>query len=68
MRICVDQDSTWEYNKPAPLNQKLMLLTKDNQAVIGVFRGEQLPNNRTYKAWKGLPNRDQDLERKLGYM
>jgi hypothetical protein len=68
MRICVDQDSTWEYIKPAPLNQKIQLLTKDNQCVVGVFKGDPLPHNKTYKGWKGLPNRDQDLERKLGYL
>lgn len=67
MRICVDQASTWEYIQPAPLNMKIQMLTKDNQCVVGVWKGEPMPNNRTYKAWKGLPNRDQALERQLGY-
>lgn len=68
MRIHVNQDCQWNYTQPPPLNAKLLLLTKDNQCVIGPWKGEPLGSNKTYKAWQGLPNRDQDLERKMGYM
>ena len=68
MRVQVNKDCKWEYVKPAPLNVKIQLLTKDNQCVVGVWKGEPMPNNKTFKAWQGLPDRDQDLERKLGYL
>ena len=51
-----------------PLNTKIMLLTKDNQLVIGVWKGAPLGENKTYKAWSGLPRRDKDLERQMGYI
>lgn len=68
MRICVNKDSVWEYVKPAPLNQKILLLTKDNQCLVGVWRGAPVGENRTYKAWLGLPDRDQALEKVMGYL
>lgn len=67
MRIHVNPDSVWEYNKQPPLNTKILMLTKDNQCVVGVWKGEPIGSNKTYKGWSGLPDRDKDLEQKLGY-
>ena len=67
MQVQVNKDVAWEYIQPAPLNKKLLLLTKDNQCVVGVFKGEPLPDNRTYKAWQGLPDRNRETELALGY-
>jgi len=68
MKIFVNKNCPWEYVQQPPLNTKIQLLTKDNQCVIGTFKGEPLPHNRTYKAWQGLPDRDQGMERALGYL
>jgi hypothetical protein len=68
MQPFVNTEIMWEYEKPVPLNRKLLLLTKDNQCVVGAFKGPQLPDNKTYKAWFGLPDRNQELERQLGYI
>ena len=67
MKIAVNPEVKWEYVKPAPLNTKMLLLTKDNQCVVGPWKGEPLPGNKTYKGWCGLPDRDQQLETALGY-
>jgi hypothetical protein len=68
MKICVNKDTIFEYVKQPPLNQQIIMLTKDNKAVFGAWKGLPLGENKTYKAWTGLPDRDKDLERKLGYM
>lgn len=68
MRICVNKDSVWEYVKQPPLNEKILLLTKDNQTLVATWKGAPLGENKTFKAWLGLPDRDKDLERALGYM
>jgi hypothetical protein len=68
MRRHVNKDFVFEYVKQPPLNMMLILLTKDNKPVFGPWKGEPLGQNKTYKAWTGLPDRDQDLERKMGYM
>lgn len=67
MRIHVNKACKWEYIEQPPLNTKIALLTKDNQCVIGPWKGDPLPHNKTYKAWQGLYDRDKDLETKLGY-
>ncbi len=68
MKICVDKSNVWEYIKQPPLNERLLLLTKDNRMVDGPWKGEPLGQNKTYKAWKGCPDRNKDLERQLGYL
>jgi len=68
MKVHVNKASTWDYLNPPPLNTKLLLLTKDNQCVVGAWKGEAIGYNRTYKAWQGLPDRDQARERELGYL
>jgi hypothetical protein len=68
MKTYVNKNCPWEYFEQPPLNTKILLLTKDNQCVVGVFKGEPLPDNRTYKAWQGLPDRCQAFERHLGYL
>jgi hypothetical protein len=68
MRVAVDKDTAWDYVNQPPLNHKMLLLCKDNVAVIGVWRGEPLGQNKTFKAWRGLPDRDRDLEIKMGYV
>lgn len=67
MRVHVNPDHHFEYVEKPPLNKKLLLLTKDNVLVVGPWKGEPIGSNRTYKAWAGLPDRDKELERKLGY-
>lgn len=68
MRICVNKDSVWEYVKQPPLNEKILVLTKDNQTLVSVWKGEPLGSNKTFKAWLGLPDRLKDLERQMGYL
>lgn len=68
MQIFVNKDTVFEYVKPAPLNHKLLLLTKDNVMVVGAWKGGPPGENKTYKAWCGLPDRDKDLERKMGLL
>lgn len=67
MKVCVNKDWPFEYIKKPPLNQKLLLLTKDNVLVVGVWKGEPLGQNKTYKAWAGCPDRNKELESQLGY-
>lgn len=64
-----DEDAPrWRYldTEQPPLNTKIVLLTKDNQQITGVWKGAPLGQNKTYKAWSGLLRRDKDLERKMG--
>lgn len=68
MKVCVSKLVPWDYVNPAPLNQKMLLLTKDNQCVIGPWKGDPIGNNKTYKAWCGMPDRDKEVERTLGYL
>lgn len=68
MRVHVNKACPWDYVNPPPLNTKLLLLTKDNQCVVGPWKGDPIGSNKTYKAWQGCPDRDQELERQLGYM
>lgn len=64
MRICVDKESVFEYVKPAPLNETMLLLTPANKCVIGVWKGPQVgAADAKFKAWKGLPDRNKELER-----
>ena len=67
MKICVNKEAVFEYVKPAPLNHKLLLLTHGGVCVVGVWRGEQVGSNGTYRGWAGLPGRDKELEEKMGY-
>ena len=69
MKTCVDRTTPFEYIKPAPLNQTMQLLTMANKHVVGVWKGPAIGEaNQQYKAWRGLPDRDKDLEQKLGYL
>lgn len=68
MKTLTNDGQPWEYIKPAPLNTKMLLLTKDNQCVVGVWKGEPMPRNKTYKAWQGMPPRQRDIEQQLGYL
>lgn len=68
MRVHVNPNCIFEYVKMPPLNEKLLLLTKDNVMVVGAWKGGPPGENKTYKGYCGLPDRDKDLERKLGYL
>lgn len=67
MKICVNKECVWDYSNPPPLNTKILLLTKDNQTLVGPWKGEPIGLNKTFKAWKGLPDRDKTVETALGY-
>lgn len=69
MRHFDEASPRWRYlpTEQPPLNTKIALLTKDNQQVVGVWKGAPLGENTTYKAWSGLLKRDKDLEQKMGY-
>lgn len=67
MKTLTNEESKWEYNKQPPLNTKILLLTKDNQCLVGPWRGGPIGDNKTYKAWLGLPSRDKLTETVLGY-
>lgn len=68
MQIHVNKDCVFDYVNPPPLNHKLLLLTKDNVMVVGAWKGGPPGDNKTYKAWCGLPDRDKVAERALGYL
>lgn len=68
MKVCVNKDCVFEYVKQPPLNQMLILLTKDNKPVFGAWKGLPLGENKTYKGWIGMPDRDKELERLMGYL
>lgn len=63
MRICLAKGAVWDYSSLPPLNEKLLLLTKDNQVLVGAWRGGPPGENKTYKAWYGLPARCAETER-----
>lgn len=67
MQICVAKDLVFEYIKMPPLNHKLLLLTKGNVMVVGAWHGGPPGDNKQYKGWAGLPDRDKALERELGF-
>jgi len=67
MKTCENVEVPMEYVKPAPLNQRLILLTKDNRYEVGPWKGAPMPDNKTYKAWAAVPARDVQLEKQLGY-
>jgi len=68
MKVHTDLASVWEYLQQPPKNVRLLLLTKDNRTEVGPWKGEPLGSNRTYKAWCGLPARDDEIEIELGYL
>lgn len=77
MKIYSEAVPAWRYSEAAPLNTKILLLTHDNQCVVGVWKGPQLdgtpaaPGQRprgSFKAWAGLPERDKGVERTLGWL
>jgi hypothetical protein len=55
----------FEYNKPAPLNVRLVLLEADGKIDVGAWKGPQVGSNPRYIGWAPVPARDHDLERKL---
>jgi hypothetical protein len=77
MKILTEENPNWRYTTPAPLNTKLLLLTHDNQCVVGVWKGRPLdgqpaaPGERPdqmYKAWAGLLPRNKEIEKTLGWL
>lgn len=68
MQVHVNKDCRFNYVDMPPLNHKLLLLTKDNIMVVGAWKGPKPGENKTYKGWAGLPDRDKALERQLGYL
>lgn len=67
MQIHTHDGNLFEYVKMPPLNQRLILLTKDNRIEFGAWRGDAPGFNKTYKAWHGAPARDAEIERQLGF-
>jgi hypothetical protein len=69
MQVFAEAVPRWRYlnTEQPPLNTKLLLLTKDNMLVTGAWKGGPLSENKTYKAWSGLPDRNKELEKLLGY-
>lgn len=68
MQTHVHPGLVFDYINPAPLNQRLLLLTKDFQVETGAWKGPALPGvNKTYIGWHGMPARDKALERELGF-
>lgn len=68
MQVHVNKAVTFDYVNMPPLNHKLLLLTKDNIMVVGAWKGEPPGSNKTYKGWAGLPSRNREIERTLGYL
>lgn len=77
MKVFSETTPRFRYTEPAPLNTKLLLLTHDNMCVVGVWKGPALsgrpvaPGERpssSFKAWAGLPERDKEVERQLGWL
>jgi hypothetical protein len=64
MKNCTN-DSRFEYIKPAPLNQRLVLLERDGKISIGPWKGPHVGANDRLIGWHPLPARDPGLERKL---
>lgn len=67
MKVFESDNVQFHYTEPAPLNQRLLLLTKHNTYEIGPWKGAFLPYNKTYKAWAPLPLRHLGTEQRLGY-
>lgn len=76
MKIVSEAAPYWRYTEPAPLNSKILLLTHDNQCVVGVWKGPPLDGmpapagerpQGSYKAWAGLPERNKATESMLGW-
>jgi hypothetical protein len=44
------------------------MLSKDNQCLVGPWKGEPIGQNKTFKAWQGLPDRNKAVEQTLGYI
>lgn len=59
------KDLPFEYNKPAPLNVRLILLEADGKVSVGAWKGPQVGSNDRVIGWAPLPARDLALERKL---
>ena len=77
MKVFSEKAPYFRYTEPAPLNTKIQLLTHDNQCVVGVWKGPPLdgrpaaPGERppgSFKAWAGLPERNKEVERQLGWL
>lgn len=68
MLVHVNKDCVFDYVNMPPLNHKLLLLTKDNVMVVGAWKGEAPGYNKSYKGWCGLPSRNKEIEKTLGYL
>jgi hypothetical protein len=55
-------DAFWRYDTPAPLGEKLLLLTVGGIAVIGVWA---MQRGDMYLAWSYLPKRNKEAEKKI---
>lgn len=55
-------DAFWRYEEPAPLGEKLLLLTVGGIAVIGTWA---MQRGDMYLAWSYLPKRDKEQEAKV---
>lgn len=65
MKPSESQTEKFEYTVPAPLNTRLILLTKDGRIEVGAWKGEPPGWNRTYLGWAPLPARDAGTENLL---
>jgi hypothetical protein len=77
MKVFSETAPRFRYTEPAPLNTKLLLLTHDNQCVVGVWKGPALDGQPapagtrppgSFKAWAGLPERNKEVEQTLGWL
>jgi hypothetical protein len=63
MKNCIKEDLPFEYIKPAPLNQRVILLERDGTVDVGAWKGPVIGSNARYIAWHPLPARNLALER-----
>lgn len=67
MQVFTVPGTVFNYVDMPPLNQRLLLLTKDNRIEVGPWKGAAPGFNKSFKAWYGLPERDKEIERQLGF-
>lgn len=65
--VAVDKNIEYNYNlAAAPLNQKLILLTKGKIGVFGCLYGDARDND--IEGWFPMPARNKDTEESLGLL
>lgn len=62
MKPYESETEAFNYTAPAPLNQRLVLVTKDGRYEIGAWKGPKPGENRTYLGWAPVPVRIPELE------